>query len=53
MRALHTTLTRFGGRTVLDVVDIAEPEAGPGEQPFDVPTAGVQRADTPSHKPLP
>jgi NADPH:quinone reductase-like Zn-dependent oxidoreductase len=30
MRAVQ--ITRFGGPEVLDVVDIAEPEAGPGQK---------------------
>jgi NADPH:quinone reductase len=38
-------ITRFGGPAVLDVADIAEPEAGPGQQLFDVPSAGVHHAD--------
>ena len=36
---------RFGGPEVLDVVDIAEPEPGPGQQLNDVSTAGVDYAD--------
>jgi len=39
-------ITRFGGPEVLDVVDIAEPEAGPGQKLYDVSTAGVNYADT-------
>ena len=39
-------ITRFGGPEVLDVVDIAEPEPGPGQQLYDVSTAGVNYADT-------
>ena len=34
MRAVQ--ITRFGGPEVLDVVDIAEPEAGPGQKRYDV-----------------
>jgi hypothetical protein len=45
---LQTTLTRFGGRAVLEVVDIAKSEAGPGQQFIDVPTAGVHYADSPA-----
>ena len=30
---------------VLDVVDITEPEAGPGQQLYDISTAGVNYAD--------
>jgi NADPH:quinone reductase-like Zn-dependent oxidoreductase len=44
MRAVQ--ITRFGGPEVLDVVDIAEPEAGPGQKLYDVSTAGVNYADT-------
>ena len=44
MRAVQ--ITRFGGPEVLDVVDIPEPEAGPGQQLYDVSAAGVNYADT-------
>ncbi len=44
MRAVQ--ITRFGGPEVLEVVDIAEPEAGPGQQLYEVSTAGVNYADT-------
>ena len=44
MRAVQ--ITRFGGPEVLDVVDLPEPEAGPGQQLYDVSTAGVNYADT-------
>jgi NADPH:quinone reductase-like Zn-dependent oxidoreductase len=44
MRAVQ--ITRFGGPEVLDVVDIPEPEAGPGQKLYDVSTAGVNYADT-------
>ncbi|HYO41372.1 MAG TPA: hypothetical protein VER39_17140 [Nocardioidaceae bacterium] len=44
MRAVQ--ITRFGGPEVLDVVDIAEPEAGPGQKRYDVSTAGVNYTDT-------
>ena len=44
MRAVQ--ITRFGGPEVLDVVDLPEPEAGPGPQLYDVSTAGVNYADT-------
>jgi NADPH:quinone reductase-like Zn-dependent oxidoreductase len=30
----------------LDVVGIPEPEAGPGQQLYDVSTAGINYADT-------
>jgi NADPH:quinone reductase-like Zn-dependent oxidoreductase len=42
--------TRFGGPEVLEVVDLPEPEAGPGQTPYDVSTAGVNHTDT--HQPL-
>jgi NADPH:quinone reductase-like Zn-dependent oxidoreductase len=44
MRAVQ--ITRFGGPEVLNVVDLPEPEAGPGQQPYDVSTTGVNFADT-------
>jgi len=44
MRAVQ--ITRFGGPEVLDVVDVPEPEAGPGQKLYDVSTAGVNFADT-------
>ena len=34
MRAVQ--ITRFGGPQVLDVVDLADPEPGPGHKLFDV-----------------
>src|SRR5215210_8178368 len=39
-------ITRFGGPEVLDVVDLPDPEPGPGQKVFDVSTAGVNYADT-------
>jgi NADPH:quinone reductase-like Zn-dependent oxidoreductase len=39
-------MTRFGDPEVLDVVDIPEPEAGPGQKLHDVSTVGVSFADT-------
>jgi NADPH2:quinone reductase len=39
-------VTRFGGPDVLDVVDLPEPEAGPGEVLVDVTGVGVNFADT-------
>src|SRR4051794_37271558 len=39
MRAVQ--ITRFGGPEVLDIVDVPEPEAGPGQQLYDVSTAGL------------
>jgi NADPH:quinone reductase-like Zn-dependent oxidoreductase len=38
--------TRFGGPEVLEVVDLPEPEARPGQKLYDVSTAGVNYADT-------
>jgi hypothetical protein len=39
-------ITRFGGPEVLELVDVPEPEAKPGQQLYDVSTAGVNYADT-------
>ena len=44
MRAVQ--ITRFGGPEVLDVVDLPDPVPGPGQELFDVSTAGVNYADT-------
>ena len=44
MRAVQ--ITRFGGPEVMDVVDLPDPVPGPGQQLFDVSTAGVNYADT-------
>jgi NADPH:quinone reductase-like Zn-dependent oxidoreductase len=44
MRAVQ--ITRFGGPEVLELVDVPEPEAGPGQQLYDVSTAGLNFADT-------
>ena len=44
MRAVQ--ITRFGGPEVLDVVDVPEPEPGPGQKLYEVSTAGVNFADT-------
>jgi NADPH:quinone reductase len=44
MRAVQ--ITRFGGPEVLDVVELPEPERGPGQKLYDVSTAGVNFADT-------
>jgi NADPH2:quinone reductase len=49
MRAVQ--ITRFGGPEVLDVVDIAEPEAGPGQTLYAVSPAGVNYADTHQRRP--
>jgi NADPH:quinone reductase-like Zn-dependent oxidoreductase len=39
-------ITRVGDPDVLDVVDIPEPEAGPGRRLYDVSAAGINDADT-------
>ena len=44
MRAVQ--ITRFGGPEVMDIVDILEPEAGPGQKLYDVSTAVINYADT-------
>jgi NADPH:quinone reductase-like Zn-dependent oxidoreductase len=44
MRAVQ--ITRFGGPGVFDVIDIPEPEPGPGQKLYDVSTAGGNYADT-------
>ena len=44
MRAVQ--ITRVGGPEVLDVVDIPEPEAGPGQTLYEISTAGINYADT-------
>jgi NADPH:quinone reductase-like Zn-dependent oxidoreductase len=44
MRAVQ--ITRFGGPEVLEVVDIPEPEPGPGQKLYEVSTAGINYADT-------
>jgi NADPH:quinone reductase len=44
MRAVQ--ITRFGGPEVLEIVDVPEPTPGPGQQLYDVSTAGVNYADT-------
>ena len=44
MRAVQ--ITRFGGPEVMDVVDLPEPEPGPGQRVFAVSTAGINYADT-------
>jgi NADPH:quinone reductase-like Zn-dependent oxidoreductase len=41
MRAVR--ITRFGGP---EVVDVPAPQAGPGQQLYNVSTAGVNYADT-------
>jgi NADPH:quinone reductase-like Zn-dependent oxidoreductase len=44
MRAVQ--IIRFGGPEVLEIVDFAEPEAGPNQKVYDVSTVGVNHADT-------
>ena len=44
MRAV--LITRSGGPEVVEIVDIPEPEAGPGQKLCVVSTAGVNYADT-------
>jgi NADPH:quinone reductase-like Zn-dependent oxidoreductase len=44
MRAVQ--ITRFGGPEVLEIVDFPEPMPGPGQQLYDVSTAGLNFADT-------
>ena len=44
MRAVQ--ITEFGGPEVLDVVDLPDPVPGPGQQLYDVSTAGINYADT-------
>ena len=39
MRAVQ--ITRFGGPEVLDVVDLPDPEPKPGQQLYDVSSAGI------------
>jgi NADPH2:quinone reductase len=44
MRAAQ--FTEFGGPEVLTVVDVPEPEAGPGQTLHDVSATGINYADT-------
>ncbi|RBY81067.1 Zn-dependent oxidoreductase [Blastococcus sp. TF02-09] len=44
MRAVQ--ITEFGGPEVLTVVDVHEPETGPGRTLHDVSAAGINYADT-------
>ena len=44
MRAAQ--ITRFGGPEVPDIVDVPEPEAGPGQRLYDVSDAGVNFPET-------
>jgi NADPH:quinone reductase-like Zn-dependent oxidoreductase len=43
MRAVQ--ITRFGGPEVMDV-DVPDPTPGPGQQLYEVSSAGVNFADT-------
>ena len=47
MRAVQ--ITRFGGPEVLEIVDVPSPTPGPGQQLYDVSTAGINFADTHQH----
>ena len=44
MRAVQ--ITRFGGPEVLEIVDVPDPTPAPGQQLYDVSTAGINYADT-------
>ncbi|TQN42488.1 hypothetical protein FHU33_1890 [Blastococcus colisei] len=44
MRAVQ--ITRFGGPEVMDIVDLPDPTPGPGQQLYEVSSAGVNFADT-------
>ena len=44
MRAVQ--ITRFGGPEVLEIVNVPEPTPGPGQQLYEVSTAGLNVADT-------
>jgi NADPH:quinone reductase-like Zn-dependent oxidoreductase len=44
MRAVQ--ITRFGGPEVMDVIDLPDPTPGPGQQLYEVSSAGVNFADT-------
>ena len=39
-------ITRCGGPEELDIVDVPAPTPGPGQQLYDVSTAGIDYADT-------
>jgi NADPH:quinone reductase-like Zn-dependent oxidoreductase len=39
-------ITRFGGLEILEIVDVPEPTPGPGQQLYDVATAGINYVDT-------
>src|SRR5829696_6259661 len=44
MRAVQ--ITRFGGPEVMEIVDLPDPTPGPGQQLYEVSSAGVNFADT-------
>jgi NADPH2:quinone reductase len=44
MRAVQ--ISRFGGPEVMDIVDLPDPTPGPGQQLYEVRTAGINFADT-------
>jgi NADPH2:quinone reductase len=44
MRAVQ--ITRFGDPEILDVLDVPQAAAGPGQTLYDVSTAGLNFADT-------
>jgi NADPH:quinone reductase-like Zn-dependent oxidoreductase len=46
MRMRAVQITRFGGPEVLEIVDVPEPTPVPGQQLYDVSTAGLNFADT-------
>jgi NADPH:quinone reductase-like Zn-dependent oxidoreductase len=39
-------ITRVGDPEVMDLVDLSDPDRGPGQEMFDVSTAGIEYADT-------
>ena len=41
-------ITRFGGPEVMDIVDVPEPTPGEGQKVYEVSSAGVIFADTPT-----
>jgi NADPH2:quinone reductase len=44
MRAVQ--ITRFGGPEVMEIVDLPDPTPGPGQQLYEVSSAGINFADT-------
>ncbi|MPQ96871.1 hypothetical protein GB931_02825 [Modestobacter sp. I12A-02628] len=50
MRAVQ--ITRFGGPEVMDVVDLPDPTPGPGQQLYEVSSAGVTLQTPTRRKPL-